>query len=200
MLRTGMFGVYALAAALSSPLQPAAGDVVWSADRTRSGVTLSVSRLLAPKVTGEIPIATGRIVTADGALAPHLVDVILDSTALTTHDMRRDADLRSGRFFDVTRYPTIAFASARVRETGPLTFTVDGALTIRGISRPIRFDAHIGDLRFEGAKRYVRYEAVGRFRRSDYGMNDARGIVGDVVALDVVIEAVNETGVTPARR
>lgn len=190
MLRLGMARVCALVAALAAPARAANADVVWSADPGRSEVTLSVSRLLFARIDGTLPIASARIVTADGVLAPLHVDVVLDAAALTTHDAKRDADLRSDRFFDVTRYPTITFVSERVTATGPHTFSVDGQLTMRGISRPIAFDTRAGDVR-TGAhgERQVRYDAAGRFRRSDYGMTSARGFVGDVVTLHVAIEA-----------
>ncbi len=200
MLQLRTLGICAATAAIGGTALPALADAVWSADGSRSAVSLSVSHLLVSKINGTMPIASATVVTDDGALVPQLVDVVLDSAALTTQDAKRDADLRSDRFFDATRYPTISFESRRVTETGPLTFTVEGALTMRGVSRPISFDTHIGGLRVEGGKRRVRYEAIGRFRRSEFGMTYARRIVGDVVTLDVVIEAVSESAVSPARR
>ena len=191
MLQLRTLGICAATAAYGATGLPALADTVWSADTSRSAVSLSVSHLLVSKISGAIPIASATVVTDEGALAPHLVDVILDSASLTTHDAKRDADLRSERFFDAAHHPTILFESRRVTETGPLTFTVEGTLTMRGVSRPISFDTRIGALRVDGDKRRVRYEATGRFRRSEYGMTYARGIVGDVVTLDVVIEAVN---------
>ena len=200
MLQLRTLGIFAATAAFGGTTLPALADAVWSADTSRSAVTLSVPHLLVSRITGTIPIASATVVTEEGALAPHIVDVILDSASLTTHDAKRDADLRSDRFFDVIRFPMISFESRRVTETGPLTFTVEGTLTMRGVSRPISFDTHIGGLRVDGAKRRVRYEAIGRFRRSEYGMTYARGVVGDAVTLDVVIEAVSDGGVSPARR
>ena len=128
----------------------------------------------------------------EGETVPFLVDTLLNASALTTSDPQRDAQLRSDRFFDVAHFPTITFASERVVETGPHMFDIEGELTMRGVTHPITFNGRIAALRRdESGVRRVRYEATARFRRSDYGMTYARGIVGNDVKLDVVIEAVS---------
>ena len=138
-------------------------------------MSLSAAEFVVAKVAGTIPIASGQIVTAGGITAPSRVDIVLQAAALTTHDPKRDADLRSDHFFDVARYPQITFDSDRVRATGPQTFAIDGRLTMRGVTRPITFDARASGVRSDAnGKRRVHYDAVGSFRRSDYGMTYAQ--------------------------
>ena len=61
---------------------------------------------------------------------------------------------------------------------------VTGSITSTTRTRPgVRGDA--------SGKRRVHYDAVGSFRRSDYGMTYARGVVGNVVKLNVTVEAVD---------
>lgn len=192
MLSSRTIRVCLLAAALGGTALPASADVVWSVDPAGSSVALSAAELVVAKVAGTIPIASGKIVTPGGTQAPSRVDVVLQAAALTTHDAKRDADLRSDHFFDVARFPQITFASDRVRATGARTFAIDGRLTMRGMTRPITFDARATGVRDDASgKRRVHYDAVGRFRRSDYGMTYARGVVGNVVKLSVTIEAVD---------
>jgi len=192
MLRFSTLGICALTAAFGGSALPALADVVWSADGAHSGVSLSVSHLLIARITGAIPIMSATIVTADAETVPLLIDAMLDAAALNTGDPQRDAQLRGERFFDVSRFPKITFASERVFETGHGTFHVEGELTMRGVTRPMTFDARLVALRREAdGKQRVRYDAVGRFRRSDYGMTYARGIVGNEVTLNVTIEAVH---------
>jgi polyisoprenoid-binding protein YceI len=187
-----MIWVWTLAAALGGAALPVRAEVAWSVDPTGSTVTLSAKELIVSRVGGTIPIVSGKVVTAGGLTLPSRVDVVLQAAALTTHDAKRDADLRSDRFFDVARYPQITFDSDRVRATGAQTFAIDGRLTMHGVTRPITFDAHATGVRNgAGGKRRVHYDAVGSFRRSDYGMTYARGVIGNVVQLNVIIEAVD---------
>ncbi|MBV8749577.1 MAG: YceI family protein [Candidatus Eremiobacteraeota bacterium] len=192
MLAISTLRLCALTAAFSGSATPALADVVWSGDRAHSNVTLSVSQMLVAKIKGTIPIASATVVTADGSTLPLKVDALLDSAAMTTHDPRRDADLRSDKFFDVARFPTITFASERIVATGPDRFAIEGELTMRGVTRALALDGELtGVFADMHGRRHARYVARGRFRRSDYGMVYARGIVGNDVALDIVIEAVN---------
>jgi polyisoprenoid-binding protein YceI len=190
MLRSQSIWTCALAVALAGAAAP--GEAVWSVDPAGSTVALSAAELVVAKVAGTIPIASGTVVTPGGTQPPSRVDVVLQAAALTTHDAKRDADLRGDHFFDVARYPQITFVSERVRTTGPQTFAIDGRLTMRGVTRPITFDARATGVRgAPNGRRRVHYDAVGRFRRSDYGMTYAQGVVGNVVKLSVTIEAVD---------
>jgi polyisoprenoid-binding protein YceI len=192
MLRSRTIWICTLLAAFGASALPAGAGVVWSVVPAGSSVTLSAKELVVAKVGGTIPIVSGKIVTAGGVTTPSQVDVVLQAAALTTHDAKRDADLRGDHFFDVARYPQITFDSDRVRTTGPQTFSIDGRLTMHGVTRPITFDAHATGVPGDASgKRRVHYDAVGSFRRSDYGMTYARGVVGNVVKLNVTIEAVD---------
>jgi polyisoprenoid-binding protein YceI len=192
MLRARIICLPALMAVLCGAGPATVGQVVWSVDPAGSTVTLSAAELIVAKVAGTIPIASGQIVTPGGTSAPTRVDVVLQAAALTTHDPQRDAELRSDHFFDVARYPQITFKSDRVRATGPQSFAIDGQLTMRGVTRPITFDAHTTGVRGDAnGKRRVHYDATGAFRRTDYGMTYARGVVGNAVRLHVVIEAMD---------
>ena len=173
-------------AAVSTPAQ-----ITRSADLANSRVSLTVSQLFFSRVHGTIAITSASIVTPAATEIPREVEVTLDAASTTSGDPQRDADLRSGKFFDAARYPTITFTSARVLGTNPAKFTILGNLTIKGISRPIAFDTHVaGTSTDSSGKQHVRYAAVGGFHRSAYGITFARGIVGDDVTLNVLIDAV----------
>jgi polyisoprenoid-binding protein YceI len=195
--------LFVLTAAAPVPSVPSPAEVVWAAD-SQSSVTLSVSRFLGAKITGTIPIESARVVTSGGAAAPLSVSATVDAAQLNTHDPQRDAQLRGGRFFDVALYPTISFTSERITATGPDTFTIDGRLTMRGVTHDLQLDGHFAGLRTDAqGKQHATYEATGSFHRSDYGMTYARPIVGNNVQLNVDIEAVpapgTQTSSTPPR-
>ena len=195
-MRIGTLGLCALTVAFSggapTPASAAATDVVWSSDAALSKVTLTVPYLFVSKINAMIPIESGTIVTTDASTTPLMVDLRFSSAALTTGDPKRDAGLRDDKFFDVARYPTILFASEQIVETNTGTFSIKGTLTMHGATRPLLLEGRgLPETRDADGKRHLRYEATGNFRRSDFGMTYARGIVGNDIALEVVIEAVN---------
>ncbi|HEX3467689.1 MAG TPA: YceI family protein [Candidatus Elarobacter sp.] len=183
-------GLYAFTAAVAGASPLPTGNVVWTSEPAVSKATLTVPYLLLAHTTATIPVESGTVVTSESSITPVRVDLRFASAALTTGDPKRDADLRSDRFFDVARYPVILFSSDEIVATNANTFSIKGTLTMHGASHVIMLDGHSNaEDRTADGRRHIRYEATGSFRRTDFGMTFYRGIVGNDVTLDVVIEA-----------
>jgi polyisoprenoid-binding protein YceI len=94
--------------------------------------------------------ATSRLMNAEGHFGRFSGDVVadpagptgaqisltIDAASLDTGIEMRDKHLRSADFFDIERFPTIAFQSVRV-ETAGRRATVMGRLTLHGVTREI---------------------------------------------------------------
>jgi polyisoprenoid-binding protein YceI len=68
------------------------------------------------------------------------VDVTMDAGKLWTGEDDRDAHLKHADFLDVEHHPNIHFKGAFAAQLGETDYTVEGELTIRGITRPIVLD------------------------------------------------------------
>lgn len=128
-------------------------------------------------------------VTIDTAAHRGSAWVEIDAGSVSTGSPDRDAWLRGADFFDVTRFPTITFASTRLRfELGRLVW-IEGDLTIRGVTRPVRFE--VGNYRCDpspgsGASP-CDAEASTWIRRSDFGMTGFLASIGNHVRLSIRI-------------
>ena len=106
----------------------------------------------------------------------------------------RDADLRSASYFDVATYPTMSFSSSSVAPIDGNDFTITGNLTIRNVTKSVRFPVHIiGVIPDDGGSR-VGYEAKLTIDRRDFGITDSRlmsGVlfVGYQVEIGITAEA-----------
>jgi polyisoprenoid-binding protein YceI len=94
------------------------------------------------------------------------VAITIDAASLNTRVDMRDTHLRSPDFFDVAKFPTIAFKSVSVAKVAEGKLDITGDLTIRGVTKRIVVPATA-----------VFYEkGAGRFRgqfainRKDYGV------------------------------
>ncbi len=97
----------------------------------------------------------------------------------------RDAFLRGSSMLDASRHPIIRFRSDRLSFASGALQRIDGALTLRGVTRPVtltmqrlacrdaRCDAH----------------ATASIRRSDFGMESYAPLLGDDVELDFFVVA-----------
>lgn len=121
----------------------------------------------------------------------------IDLTALDTGLPDRDAHLKGGDFFDVDDHPYMNFESDRVEPVGGDNYRLHGALTIRGITRPVSFDVEfLGDGPDAWGGHRAGAIARGRIARKDFGMVwnaalDRGGIVlGDDVNIELHVEAI----------
>jgi polyisoprenoid-binding protein YceI len=123
--------------------------------------------------------ATSRLMNAEGRFARFSGDVMVDPAVLTgarvslsidtasldTGIEMRDNHLRSSDFFDVERFPTVAFQSVRVEAAGRRA-TVVGRLTLHGVTREIAVPI---DVQITSAALVASGEFI--VNRGEYAMN-----------------------------
>jgi polyisoprenoid-binding protein YceI len=123
--------------------------------------------------------ATSRLMSAEGHFGRFSGDVVADparptgarisltieAASLDTGIGMRDNHLRSADFFDIERFPTIAFESVRV-ETAGRRATVTGSLTLHGVTREIAVpvDVQITETALVASGEFI-------VNRGEYAMN-----------------------------
>ena len=133
--------LFALSTApVSIPVKPAASTVTWTGYKVTG------------QHTGTVPVRRGDLVYEDNRLTGGTVEI--DLAALRVTDLSGDArtklegHLKSDDFFGVQQYPTATLVIDRVHSRGkPGAYRVDATLTIKGVSKEVRFDADVKDER-----------------------------------------------------
>lgn len=69
--------------------------------------------------------------------------VTFAAASIDTKHPKRDTHLRSADFFDVDQHPTIRFDVQNISLTAGRDASVEGSLTIRGISKPLSLTATV---------------------------------------------------------
>ena len=103
-----------------------------------------------------------RSVAPDGEVSG---TVTIAAASIDTKQTRRDTHLRSVDFFDTGNYPDITFTADSVRPSGQ-GVAVSGALTVRGRTRPLSFDA-APSVHGDGE---IWLDARVRINRADFGL------------------------------
>ena len=128
---------------MTAPAMPAlltdgalAGE--WVLDPRKSSIRLK------SKVMGLVPVnGVFREVSGSGTVSPDgevSGTLTVAAASIDTKNTRRDTHLRSADFFDSGNHPDITFTAEAIRPSGQ-GVTVTGALTVRGRTRPLSFDA-----------------------------------------------------------
>ena len=181
---------------MPSTAQQAIAQGTWNVDPKHSSVEFQVKHMGIATVKGFFGDFSGKLEvgeTVEQSRAEGRVGV----DSIDTRDADRDAHLKSPDFFDAEKYPEMTFASTGITPAGEGGLTIEGDLTIHGVTKPVRFEAVVDgpDTDPWGNER-AGIEAVGTISRSDYDMkfNQALGsgnmLVSDKVNIVLQISAV----------
>jgi len=187
----------AVLALVSAPAPANAADVTWVVDPGHSVAQFTVRHLGFTKVTGSILIGQAKITAPEGSNMPTEISATLPTPTLDTRNADRDSDLKGPEWLDVTKYPTITFASTKIVPGDSGNFQVMGDLTIHGVTKPVTLAAHFDGTTVDGRGRHhASYSATTTIDRRDYGLLWAATtpggtlIAGYDVEIDLEIEAV----------
>ena len=172
----------------------AAADETYNIDPVHSQPMFEVQHMGFSMQRGSFGKMTGKI-TLDRAEKKGAVDVTIDTTSIRSMSDKLDTHLKSEDFFNVAKYPTITFKSSNMTFDGDKVVSVDGDLTMLGVTKPVTFKVTsfvCGEHPFN-KKPMCGAEATAMIKRSDWGMK--YGIpkaVGDDVKLTLPIESSKE--------
>ncbi|RFU88112.1 polyisoprenoid-binding protein [Streptomyces triticagri] len=162
----------------------------WGFDPFHSAVGFTIRHLGISKVRGRFNDLEAELVVGE-TLATSSVSATVDLASVDTGNTDRDAHVRSPDLLDVARRPTMTFRSTRIDGDGE-DWTLEGDLTIGGVTRQVTFDVEFGglvDVPMDGS-RHAGFDARGEIRRSEFGLDFAPGLLGDVIRIDLDVQFV----------
>ena len=151
-------------------------------------------RHVVTKVRGRFAKFSGTILYDQANPAKSSVDVAIDASSITTENDMRDKDLRSEKFFDVAKYPTLTFKSTSVKPTGKDQLEVTGTFTLHGVTKTITIPVKaLGVAPGMAPNTTVAgFEGGLTIKRSDYGITTYVPVVGDEVEISLNVEALKQ--------
>jgi polyisoprenoid-binding protein YceI len=199
LVRTAAFSLLLAAPLLAqtpTPAPPPAAPVtnVWTVDKAHSMASFKIRHLMA-NVTGQFRDFDVNIRLDRANPAASSVDFTIQAASIDTGSPSRDEHLRSPDFFEVTKYPTIAFKSTDVKPKSATQFDVTGDLTMHGVTK--RLTVSVTFLGFGKDARGVEkagFDVEAVLDRKDYGISwnrilDEGGVLlGDEVKVSISLE------------
>jgi len=180
-------------AALAAPA-PAADYAI---DPNHTQATFTVTHLAISRVSGKVPVTAGTVSVGANGL-PSAISVTFSAKDIDTQSADRDRDLRSADWFEVDKYPTMTFVSKSVSGT-PQAFTVQGDLTMHGVTKPVTLSAkELGKMTDARNRTHIGYSATATLDRREWALNWGKTtpggslIAGNDVTIDVNVEVVSK--------
>ncbi|HXR44677.1 MAG TPA: YceI family protein [Pseudolysinimonas sp.] len=167
----------------------------WRLDPAHSELSFTVKHLRVTKVRGTFDTFDVTIVTAEDPAQTTIVATV-DVASVNTKQEMRDNHLRTSDFFKVDEHPTMTFRSTGITIDGD-DFTVDGELTLRGVTQPVTLKGELGGIiTMDDGTVKAGASATTKINRQDFGVSwnaalEAGGMtLGDEVTINMDLEVV----------
>jgi polyisoprenoid-binding protein YceI len=179
------------------PLSAMAAPVTYVIDPLHSYPTFTVNHLGMSTTYGRFDKMAGTI-TLDQAAKTGSLEAKIATASISTGDAKRadgtrsrDEHLRSPDFFNSAEFPEIVFKSTKFNFKGDDVESVDGTLTMLGVTKPVKLNVtsfKCGPHPFS-KKPMCGADAQTSFKRTDWGMKFGVPAIGDEIKLIIGIEA-----------
>jgi polyisoprenoid-binding protein YceI len=148
---------------------------------THLGFSTQTSRF--DKVSGKVMF--------DKAAKTGAVDVTIDMTSVSTGSAMFNQHIQAEDFFDTAKHPSATFKSSTVKFDGDKPVSVDGTLTLKGVSKPVTLTlSHFHNAAHPMRKKdSIGADASVVVKRSEFNMGKNVPYVSDEVTIRIALEA-----------
>src|SRR5438046_10451086 len=188
MLRFALGLISSLFLAISASAQVE----TWKIDPAHSASQFAIRHMGLSTVRGAFTKTSGTVQYDPADVSKTAIEVTIDAASLNTRVDMRDNDLRSAKFFDVEKYPTITFKSKRAEAAGKGKMKITGDLTIHGVTKEVVLDVDgpAGPNKDQRGNTHMGASATTTIKRSDFGVSSLPAMIGDEVQITLDVEMV----------
>ena len=177
---------------------PQTSTTTWNIDPTHSMAEFKVKHMMIANVKGHFSKVSGVLTRDESDPAKDRIEATIEAASVQTRDEQRDAHLKSPDFFHVEKFPTLHFKSTGVSVVSEGELSVEGDLTIHGVTRKVRFavEGPTPPTKDPWGNTRVAISASTKINRKDFGLTwnatlEAGGIlVGEEVTITLDVEFV----------
>ena len=178
--------------------QSSTATTTWNIDPAHAVAEFKVKHMMIANVKGQFSKLSGVLTLDESDLKNSRIEASIEAASIATREEQRDAHLRSADFFDVEKFPTLDFRSTRISVVGDGELSVEGDLTIHGVTRKVRFavEGPTPPAKDPWGNTRVAISATTKINRKDFGLTwnaalETGGIlVGDDVTITLDVEFV----------
>ena len=170
----------------------------WNIDPSHSVAEFKVKHMMISNVKGQFPKLSGVLTLDESNRTNSRVEAVIEAASIETRDEQRNAHLKSADFFHVEKFPTLSFKSTRISPVRDGEISVEGDLTIRGVTRKVFFSVEgpTSPAKDPWGGIRVAASATTKINRKDFGLTwnaalETGGLlVGDEVTITLDVEFV----------
>lgn len=134
------------------------------------------------RVTGKFMDFDMQMDYVDGDITKSSVTFVIQAKSIDTGIDQRDDHLRSADFFEVEKYPEIAFKSSVIRKAGD-AFEMEGDFSMHGVTKHV-----VIPFRLTGSDRTPSASIRWSLNREDYGISYEHSSMKHFLSKDIAVE------------
>ena len=182
-LATALFAALA-GSALAAP-------VTYQVDESHTFPRFSYSHFGLSTQLSSFSKTSGKVVF-DAQAKTGSVDITIDMKSVNTGFADFNGHIQGEDFLDTAKYPTATFKSSKVVFEGDKPKSIDGVLTIKGVSKPVTLNvtSFLAMPHPMMKKPALGANAYTTIKRSEFNAGKFAPYVGDEVRIDIAIEAI----------
>jgi polyisoprenoid-binding protein YceI len=197
--RTGSRTASSWALLAAATLALAAGSMVraaipaqsWRIDEEKTAIGFKIDAVGFPTTRGRFTRYSGRILLDFDHPGKSVTSFTVDSDSVELGSKAFNDFVKSAALLNVTRFPTLSFASTQVEKLDPRTARVTGNLTMLGVTKPVALMVTV-ETEPSGKRRVVAFAATATLKRSDYGMIFGIPLIDDTLEITVKTRALTD--------
>ena len=144
----------------------------WNLDPTHSEIGFKVRHMMITNVSGSFGNFDVQVETEGNDFTTSQIEFTADLNTISTGNNDRDSHLKSGDFFDTTRYPKLRFLSTALIKKDEANFELIGDLTVRDVTRPVTLDVAYGGIgKDPWGNEKAGFTISGKINRTDFNLN-----------------------------
>lgn len=166
----------------------------WSLDKSHAKLGFSVTHLLVSDVEGAFKNFDVKVTSSKEDFSDAVIELTADVNSINTENEQRDGHLKSGDFFDASKFPTLTFKSKSLKKVDGKKYKLVGDLTIHGVTKQVTLDVIFNGTAVHpySKKTVAGFKISGTFNRSDFGIGGSTpgAVVSDEVTLISNVEII----------
>ena len=182
-----LFNTIIVTVALAASAAAQAGT--WQIDPNHSTAQFAVKHLGVSTVRGAFQKVSGSVTYDPSDPSKTMMNAVIEATSVDTRVQMRDNDLRSPNFLDVQKYPNITFQSKSAKAAGSGKLQITGDLTIHGVTKEVVLDVDgpSAPIKDPWGNQRIGASATTKINRHDFGISYGKGMVNDMVTINVKV-------------
>ena len=184
--------VLTLVATLAMAAAATAQATTWQIDPNHTAAQFSVRHMGVSTVRGAFTKVSGSAKYDAADPSKTSLEATIEAASVDTRVEMRDNDLRSPRFLDAQKFPTITFHSKQTKAAGGGKLQMTGDLTIKGVTKEVvlEIDGPTAAIKDPTGNQRIGASATTKINRNDFGVSGLPGVVGDEIGITIDAELI----------